>query len=70
MEEMDDCLGEVLEDVGPLLILLSKNIALRQMVDVSLSGVYDGLTQAKPKLLLHNALYATAKSQSSCLAFR
>ena len=69
MEEMDDCLGAVLEDVGPLLILLSRNVTLRQMVDTSLAGVYYSLTQAKPKLLLHNALYATARSHSSCLAF-
>ena len=46
-----------------MFILLSRNPALRQLLDTSLGSIFDSLTQPKPKLLLHAALVTMAKSQ-------
>ena len=54
-----------------MFILLSRNPALRQLLDTSFGSIFDSLTQPKPKLLLHNALVTMAKSQQhqTSLAF-
>ena len=42
-EEMQDCLDSFLEDVGPLMVLLTKNPQLRQLVEAQLLTQFDEL---------------------------
>lgn len=43
-EEMQDCMVSFLEDVGPLIILLTRNPQLRQLVETQIVTEFDAMT--------------------------
>ena len=43
-EEMEDCLNSFLQDIGILLIILSKNPQLRELLENQLITQFDALT--------------------------
>ena len=67
-EEMEDGLNSLLDDIGPLLVLLSKHPSLKQHLETKLTTQFDAILQPRLKLLLYRSLVIVNK-KTPCLQF-
>lgn len=68
LEEMQELLRGFLEDVGPVLVFLTRHSQLQQSVETQITALFDDITQPKPRILLYDLL-VEASSKTQSLAF-